>query len=291
MTGPGGRKLAAVGLTAAMMMYGSQALAQPVPVSDLARQTHIHGLAVDRLDPDHLLIATHHGLFRAGPDGTAERISVVQDFMGFTPHPSEAGALYASGHPAEGGNLGFIASTDNGGSWEPVSPGVGGPVDFHQMSVSLADPKVIYGAYGALQVSRDSGRTWAVAGPLPERLIDLAASAKDANTLYAATETRLLMSSDAGGAWTAVLEGAPVSLVEVASDGMLYAFVVGRGLVSSAEGQSGFEPVGSGWDDRIMLHLAVDPANPERMFAAMRHGDILTSTDGGASWEPFGTPR
>src|SRR5829696_6554043 len=51
-------------------------------VSELARHTHIHGLAVDRNDPAHLLIATHHGLFRANPDGKAERVSVVQDFMG-----------------------------------------------------------------------------------------------------------------------------------------------------------------------------------------------------------------
>lgn len=288
MSGPSGRKLPGLALLAAIAMYGSQALAQPVPVSELIQQTHIHGLAVDRLNPDHLLIATHHGLYRAGPDGEAERISVVQDLMGLTPHPSEPGALYASGHPAEGGNLGFVASTDNGATWEQISPGLGGIADFHQMTVSLADPKVIYGAYGRLQVSRDSGRTWEVAGPMPDGLVDLAASAGDADTLYAATEAGLLKSMDAGGTWTTALEGAPVSLVEVAPDGTLYAFVIGRGLVKSAEGQSGFTPVGSDWGDRTLLHLAVDPANPERLVAAMRYGDILTSTDGGESWAPFG---
>lgn len=288
MSGPSGQKLPGLALLAAMAMYSSQAIAEPVPVSELAQQTHIHGLAVDRLNPEHLLIATHHGLFRAGPDGEAERISVVQDLMGLTPHPSEPGTLYASGHPAEGGNLGFVASTDNGATWEQISPGLGGIADFHQMTVSLADPKVIYGAYGMLQVSRDSGRTWEVAGPLPDRLIDLAASAGDADTLFAATEAGLLKSVDAGGTWTNALEGARVSLVEVAPDGTLYAFVIGRGLLKSAEGQSGFTPVGSDWGDRTLLHLAVDPANPERLVAAMRYGDIVTSTDGGASWAPFG---
>ncbi|TIX81139.1 MAG: hypothetical protein E5V21_11130 [Mesorhizobium sp.] len=57
-------------------------------------------------------MATHHGLFRTGPDGQAELISPVQDFMGFTPDPSDPRSLYASGHPAGGGNLRFIASTD-----------------------------------------------------------------------------------------------------------------------------------------------------------------------------------
>lgn len=287
MTKMSGWKSGGLILFAGLAIHTTQAFAESVPVAELGQRTHVHGLGIDRLDPDHLLIATHHGLFRAGPDGNAERISVVQDFMGFTPHPSEPGMLYASGHPAEGGNLGFIASTDNGANWEPISPGVGGPVDFHQMTVSLANPKVIYGAYGAMQVSRDSGRTWAVAGPLPDRLIDLAASAKDTGTLYAATESGLLKSTDAGGTWTALLEGAPVSLVEVAPNGTLYAFVVGRGLVKSAGGQE-FEPLGKDWGDRILLHLAVDPADPERMFAAAHHGGILASTDGGANWALFG---
>ncbi|TIT16878.1 MAG: hypothetical protein E5W85_00930 [Mesorhizobium sp.] len=44
-------------------------------------------------------MATHHGLFRTGPDGQAELISPVQDFMGFTPDPSDPRSLYASGHP------------------------------------------------------------------------------------------------------------------------------------------------------------------------------------------------
>ena len=50
-------------------------VAETLAVSELARRTHIHSLAVDRQDPSYLLIATHHGLFRASSDGTAQRIS------------------------------------------------------------------------------------------------------------------------------------------------------------------------------------------------------------------------
>lgn len=147
--------IAAVAIVAAVAAgHLPAAQAQAVDVSELASQTHIHGLAVDRQDSGYPLTATHHGLFRAGPDGAAERISVVQDFMGFNPHPSDPDTLYASGHPAEGGNLGFIASPDGGRTWEQISPRDGGPVDFHQMTVSAADPQTIYGAYGALQVPR-----------------------------------------------------------------------------------------------------------------------------------------
>jgi photosystem II stability/assembly factor-like uncharacterized protein len=223
----------AIGAIAAMVAVGElpSAQAQTIRVSELPSQTHIHGLAVDRQDSNYLLIATHHGLFRAGPDAKAEPISVVQDFMGFNAHPSDPDALFASGHPAEGGNLGFIASTDRGRTWEQISPGAGGPVDFHQMTVSPADPETIYGVYGALQVSHDAGKSWTVVGKLPERLIDLAASAKDAATLYAATEGRLLVSRDGGLGWETVFEGAPVSMVEVAPDGRIYAFGLVTGLL------------------------------------------------------------
>jgi photosystem II stability/assembly factor-like uncharacterized protein len=285
------RKLMAGGAAVAVLLaltagYAVRSQAETMAVTDLPQHTHIHGLAIDGQD---LLIATHHGLFRARADGKAERISVVQDFMGFNPHPTDPETLYASGHPAEGGNLGFIVSTDSGQTWEQISPGVNGPVDFHQMTVSPADPSRIYGAYaGGLQASRDAGETWTLVGPAPAGLIDLAVSAKDADTLYGATETGLLVSTDAGKTWeTSSIEGVPVSLVEIAPDGTLYAFAVGRGLVRSAEDPLEFKTLSSGFGDGYLLHLAADPANPDRLFGATGEGKVLSSADGGESWTPF----
>lgn len=267
---------------------GSAAGAETVSVAELKGRTHVHGLALDRRNPGHLLIATHHGLFRSGPDGRAELISPVQDFMGFVPDPAEAGTLFASGHPAGGGNLGFIASTDNGVTWRQVAKGVDGPVDFHQLTVSPVDPQVIYGAYGVLQVTRDAGKIWSVVGPLPERLIDLAASAQASGTLYAATETGLSVSRDGGRNWEQVLDGGPVSLVEVTADSSIYVFVLGQGLLRSSEEGMDFNPVRRPLSDRILLHLAVDPADGNRMFAASHQGEVLASTNGGASWDELG---
>ncbi len=129
-----------------------------LPIAKLSARTHIHGLAVDRRDPSYLLIATHHGLFRAGPDGQATRISEIQDFMGFNPHPGDPNRLYASGHPAQGGNLGFIGSDDAGKTWTQISSGVDDPVDFHQLAVSGADPRTIYGVYQGSRSAAMPGR-------------------------------------------------------------------------------------------------------------------------------------
>src|SRR3546814_9519058 len=121
--------------------------------------------------------------------------------MGFTPHPADPDVLYASGHPAGGGNLGFIVSRDGGQTWSKLSDGAGGPVDFHQMDVSKADPQVINGAFGDVQKSVDGGRSWSRVGPAPEGLIGLATSSMDADRLYADTRTGLLLSSDVGQQW------------------------------------------------------------------------------------------
>jgi photosystem II stability/assembly factor-like uncharacterized protein len=281
----------AAALAATVALAVRSEATETLSVAELPRHTHIHGLAVDRQNSSQLLIATHHGLFRAGPDGKAQRISEVQDFMGFNPHPSDASTLYASGHPAKGGNLGFIASTDAGKTWRHVSPGVSGPVDFHQMTVSPANPKTIYGAYGGLQLSRDAGKTWTLVGQTPDKLIDLAASTKSADTVYAATEVGLFLSTDAGKTWKPLLQGAPVTLVEVTPEGTLYAFVIGRGLVRSPEEPLEFSNLGSDFGGGFLLHLAVDPTDPNRLFAATGKSRVLISTDQGRTWDDFGNPN
>jgi len=281
------KRLSLLLIAAVALGFVTAARAETISVSDLPKQTHVHGLAIDREDPAYLLIATHHGLFRAGPDGAAELISPVQDFMGFSPHPADRDTLFASGHPAGGGNLGVIKSTDRGRTWMELAPGVDGPVDFHQMSVSPIDPQTIYGAYEQLQISRDGGVTWTKVAPLPDKLIDFAASARRADTLYAATETGLSVSTDAGVTWKELVVGAPVTLIEVTGEGAIYVFEYGKGLLRATEDKPIFEILNADFGDSYLLHLAVDPNDASRLFAASRHGEVIQSVDGGKTWTAF----
>lgn len=278
------------GILSFLLGHSATSYAEDVTLGKLRETTHIHGLAFDRADPSQILIATHHGFYRAGPDGAATLASESRDdFMGFTPDPGNAQSLYASGHPSSGGNLGFIASYDGGKTWTQLSPGADGPVDFHQLTVSAADPKVFYGAYGSLQTSRDGGRTWQVVGELPDRLIDLAASARDSAVIYAATETGLLVSRDGGRSWQEIIADAAVTVVDVTAEGIAHAFVYGRGLMRANEETLEFTPVGEeDFGGGYLLHLAVDPTNGQRLAAATEKGLILESRDGGTSWEPLG---
>lgn len=252
--------------------------------------SHLHGLAFDPTDPGRLLLATHHGMYRAFTDGRVEPIGTARDdFMALSADPARPDRLYASGHPAGGGNLGLLRSLDGGASWTKLSDGHRGPVDFHQLAVSRADPDVLYGVHGTLQRSTDGGVTWAPVGPPPEKLIGLAASAQDADRLYAATEQGLRVSLDGGQSWRpAAMYRSPASLVHVAADGTVYAFLLGRGLLTTTEPSLAWKPLYNGFGGHYPLQMAVAPGDPRRLAVLTHQGRIFVSDDAGASWRRFG---
>lgn len=259
-------------------------------LAELATHTHYHGIAFARSGTAVLLLASHHGMFALDKDGTATRVSPVQDFMGFSPDPSNPVSYYASGHPAGGGNSGFLHSADGGATWKQLSPGIDGPVDFHQMDVSPADPKTIYGGYGQIQVSRDAGSTWAIAGNPPTDLIAIAASALKAERVYAATQNGLRVSEDGGTSWKLLsFEGEVVSTVNTGPGNVLYAFVLGRGLMKTVENTpSEWTSLANDFGNTIPLHLAVDEKDGRHLALTTQANDVLESRDGGITWRPFG---
>lgn len=274
---------AAAGMSASA---GWQASAQSIPIAEVS---HLHGLAVDPTDSSRLYLATHNGLFRSSADGTAELVSgKTDDYMGFTPHPTEAGVLYASGHPAGGGNMGVLVSRDGGETWEQAASGAAANADFHAMDVSRADPNVLYGLHGAIQVSRDGGKTWTEVGAPEARVIDLAAAAVSPEIVFAATMNGIAISRDGGETWEPTgPQGQPASMIQTAPDGSTYAFIVGTGLVKTPGSALDWRPLNNAFGERVLLHLAVDPANPSRLFGVTDEGRIVASSDGGESWQPF----
>nr|WP_295892415.1 hypothetical protein [uncultured Devosia sp.] len=251
-----------------------------VPVSSLS---HIHGVSFGTADD--LILATHHGVFVVDPGGQARLVSEPHDFMGFTRAGPDR--LIASGHPAGGGNLGVLTSNDSGAEWFPLADGVDGPVDFHAMSVSPADPDVVYGLFGGIQVSRDAGETWAVSGPAPADTIDLAAGPDDPGTVYAGTMEGLMVSTDFGATWSqSGPQGVPVTAVESAGSGETYAFFAGSGLFRRDDDGS-WTALSEDFGRRVILHLAVDTDTPNRLAAVTDASAVLISEDAGKSWRAY----
>ncbi len=264
----------------------------PVQAKRLDDLSHLHGLAFDPADAQQLLLATHHGLYRAYPDGRAELLGRARDdFMALAADPGNPGRLYASGHPVGGGNLGLLRSDDGGASWTKHSDGHRGPVDFHQLTVSPADSNTLYGVHGTLQHSADGGDSWQPVGPAPAKLISLAGSSHARERLYAATETGLKVSLDGGKSWrAAVMFRSTASLVQADMNGTVYAFVLGRGLLSTSEPSLAWKTLYNGFGGHYPLQMTVAHDDPQRLAVLTHHGRIFTSDDGGMSWQRFGLP-
>lgn len=262
---------------------------ETLPLADLMAATHIHDIAAVPDGPDSATLATHHGLFALDlRTGQARPIGESRDdFMGFSPSPKDAKTAFASGHPATGGNLGIIRSTDGGKTWQPLAEGVGGPVDFHNMEVSHADPSVLYGIShdGAVQRSADGGATWVISGAAPERLIDIATSSTDPDTLYAATEGGLFQTTDAGQSWTAMTPpDRPVTTVDTGPDGILRAVQIGGGLLAWSQGQTEPTQIVASLPGGYLISLSVLSTDSLRLMALSGDGALVLSDDGGATW-------
>jgi photosystem II stability/assembly factor-like uncharacterized protein len=247
-----------------------------------------HGLAVDRKDSSKVYIATHTGLLLLRNDATLERVSEAKDdYMGFSAHPTDANTFYSSGHPSSGGNIGFQKSIDGGMTWQKVSNGVGGPVDFHTMTVSLADPNIIYGVYrGQLQSSNNEGRDWQLVQSNLANPIVLATSPTVKDMVYAGTTDGLLVSENRGDSWTKL--GLNNSVVAVAvnpkNDQQIVAYSQGQGLALSSDGGKIWSQLAT-YTGNMVMHLAYDAQNPSTLYLINQNLDIHKTTDNGATWK------
>jgi len=284
-------KIFAAALTG--LIFSVAAFSAPAQTISLDQIQHIHGLVPGPLFPGPILLATHKGLFRALPDGTVTRVSQdTSDFMSLAAAPNARKTLFASGHPVAGGTLGVLKSTDGGVSWMQIATGAAKDADFHILSPSPKNPDVIYGASKGLHVSRDGGVTWALIGPLPEKVFSLTASSQKVDRLFAGTMTGLRRSDDGGKTWQpGAPQVTPVTAVQTTKDGRLYAFLYGAGFMVAQETPAGtplrWKVLSNAFQDRALLKLAVDPRDVLRITALAGTGQVMTSGDGGRSWTTF----
>ncbi len=246
-----------------------------------------HGLSVDRKDPTKVYIATHKGLLVMSNDSELLNVGTARDdYMGFSAHTSDPNTFYSSGHPSTGGNIGFQKSTDGGKSWQKVSDGVNGPVDFHTMTVSQANPSIIYGSYrGQLQKSDDEGKNWKLLPNTISNVIILATSPSNQDTVYAGTTNGLFVSSNQGSTWSALnLKGAVMALaVNPKSDKEIIAYTDGQGLVVSKDGSITWNKLS--YEDSMVMQVAYDPQNPSTIYLINRSLVVHKTTDGGGTWK------
>lgn len=257
-------------------------------LSPVKNITHAHGLALDAADKSKLYIATHNGLLLLKNEKDLYRIGDIQDdFMGFSAHPNRPETFFTSGHPERGGNIGIQRSDDGGISWKKLSNGVSGPVDFHSMALSPANQSLLYGWYGALQRSTDTGENWELLTTTLQNVISLTADPYQENVLYAGTNTGLQVSRDKGETWSVFsqqLSEGPITAVVVdpSNEQNMLSFSPSLGLVKSIDAGKNWQSITN--ELGIVLYFAFDPNGSNTVYALNRDNAIYKSIDGGSNW-------
>lgn len=255
--------------------------------------SHGHGLSVDIKDPSKVYIATHYGLLVLENEKDLYRVGKSRDdYMGFSPHPTEANIFFSSGHPSFGGNIGFQKSEDGGVTWKKISNGLNGPVDFHAMAVSPVNPNLIYGWYqGNLQRSTNQGKTWEIANRdlLP---VYLAADTQDENIVYAAMPQGqgVMISRDKGATWISLsptLKGGAVSVIAIYPQDSKILLTFSEklgGFGKSTDSGTTWQKVAEGFNGEIILHIAFSKSTPNTVYTLTHKNKLYKSIDVGDTW-------
>lgn len=247
-----------------------------------------HGLAVDRNDSSKVYVATHTGLLVLSNDKELQRVGTSQDdYMGFSAHPTDANTFYSSGHPSGGGSIGFQKSVDGGKTWQKVSNGIGGPVDFHTMAANQTDPNIVYGVYrGQLQRSSDEGKTWEIVNTSIGNIITLTTDNTSKDTVYAGTTNGLYISKNRGSEWNKIngITGTVTAIaVSPQNNQNMFVYADGQGLMRSTDGSTVWANL-KGYSGNMVMQLATDRQNPSTLYLINQTLDIQKTTNGGDSW-------
>ena len=133
---------------------------------------------------------------------------------------------------------------------------------------------------GATQVQRstDAGRTWADAGMVPERVLQLVSNPVNDNVVFARTGTNVWRSETGGANWTSVasLPGRPLALTMTGhSDpsGVLFLGTDTQGLYTSLDSGRTWQTAGGrlsqvGAGSLAISALAVSPGDEQVVYAA-----------------------
>ncbi|MBI5146726.1 MAG: hypothetical protein HZA84_05850 [Thaumarchaeota archaeon] len=258
---------------------------------------HVHGLGIDPSDRNILYIATHGDFYQSVNGSPPLKVDEQRaDYMAFDAPYSQGIPLYASGHPATGGNTGLIKSTDGGKTWQQVATILDPPVDFHAMDVSKSNPEIIIGfdsAERGLFKTVDAGQNWQKL-EFPDYVSALAISPTNPNLVFVGTGNGIYQSSDGAQTWTNLeqYEGLLVFALTFDENEILYASTDQFGLSKSVDLGKTWEKINT--PNLTIICIAVDGQNRILYVAGYvpdGFQEVYKSSDDGKSWDLIGTNK
>lgn len=272
----------------------------------LPPHSNVRALAAHPQQPSLLFAGTDQGCFKSQDGGLSWKplrtFDETIELWSFYICPQNPALLFAGTRPAR-----LYASRDGGQTWTQL------PVDLPptaRVTAIATDPEDTDTVYigievGGLLRSVDGGRRWE---SINEGLTDpdihsLCVSASSPPTLHVATASEIFRSQDWGEHWHPVHIKAhlPISYIRailVAPDNYTVIYS-GAGIAPSGPegGVYRSTDLGQTWarfDAGVTLGstiwtVAVNPAQPRRIFAGTLRGQLICTLDGGRVWQDHGT--
>ena len=258
--------------------------------------------ATDPRDEKVVYAGTYRGLFRSGDRGrTWKALRLGVSVQAVAVNPANTAHLLASG------SRGILISTDRGRTW---SKAAGSTKDLAkvqgQVGAIVFDPHhpgIVFAAeWGAGVIrSSDGGHSWRRTARRPAWLKTIAVDPLGSGTLYSNFDGALLRSTDGGSSWKwrffhslgAVLG---VLAIDPSDPQTLYASIGDASsrlrpahLAKSIDGGKHWRFLKSGTHFIDATAVAIEPRDPNTMYAATQFQGVLRTTDGGVTWRPFNT--
>jgi photosystem II stability/assembly factor-like uncharacterized protein len=244
------------------------------------------------------LISGYYGslLFETADQGDSWRENEALSFANrLVQDPTAGSVVYTL--TSLGGISGLFKSLDGGKTWFAANTGL--PTS---MIVALAPSATqrLYaamgGSPGSVYRSDDGAGSWSlVSNAFPGTWVgDVIVDPFDPDVVYAATSPGLLKSVDGGATW--VPGGTVPALTRLLADptatGVLYGGTNDSGVYKSLDGGATWIPANTGIDGHFIRDIALDPSNPQKLFAASNGsaatggGGLFVTTNGGQLWQP-----
>jgi photosystem II stability/assembly factor-like uncharacterized protein len=305
----------AVGTDKGVYTFASRGKTWELRASAL-EEAAINGLAAVGGDGGLAASARHKGVYGSEDAGKSWR-PLLEKVDAWCVAQAPDGALYAGVNPA-----GLYRSRSAGEEWEdleavktlpsyqswtfPVSPHI---ANMHSLAFSPRDHRTVYAGVevGGVIASPDSGDTWEeLREGLHLDIHTLASAPGEEDILYTATGRGFFRSHDAGVTWESAGQGLrsiylvpmavhprdPRILFTAASMGRPRYWRRPEGAAAtiyrSVDGGDKWEPVMSGLPSTLkgmVAVLAMDPVEPDRVYAGTSDGQVLVSGALGDSWQ------